>query len=635
MVSKEQAPVLRLMAMLGRSLALLCTLLIGASRMAFAAEETHALQLNTLQLNSQTRSVEAWPYITMLTDKTGQLSLSDITSQNAAFVKPNSAYATLGMRGAVVWLKMRVKLDANVPAMAGMRASTGVGTGAGGQLPMSLVEHARALGDVTDSLWVLDFGYALLNRVNVYVMRDQTVVMHEELGNTQPFTDKPMASRAHAMPLRLVPGNEYEIYARIDTIGAKILPITVSTFSTYHGREMGEQILQGALTSLAICLLLYSLLKWRGQRESLYLKYAFLVAASGIFSVHFFGIGEQYLWTDNDWIERHLAGCSALLASAATALFVEDILRADISRRMRHLFRIVALVLILAAFAHAIDLLSIRGVGYFMNTLGVLPSLLGVPGAISRMRRGDTVGVYFIIAWIGYFIASVIMVGMVLGKIDANFWTLHSFQFGATLDMLVFMRIAVLRSNAVHVAAERASRERDSLFSMAHSDPLTGMMNRRGLNEWLDEALKNLTAESMLTLYLLDLDSFKPVNDQYGHDTGDELLVLVAKRLRGTVRAGDVVARLGGDEFVVLASGLQSGRAAEELGYKLLEAIRAPYALSRQTCEVGATIGYALAPADGRTAVELLKAADASMYAGKQGGKNRVQRGVIQMEMPV
>jgi diguanylate cyclase len=289
----------------------------------------------------------------------------------------------------------------------------------------------------------------------------------------------------------------------------------------------------------------------------------------------------------------------------------------------------------LAAFAHAIDLLSIRGVGVIMNTVGVLPSLLGVPAAIRRIRYGDVVGWYFLVAWIGYSIAAAMMVGVVLGKIGANFWTLHSFQIGATMDMLIFMRIAVLRSAAVHRAAERAARERDTLLSMAHSDPLTGLMNRRGLNEWLENALRNVSRERGLALYLIDLDGFKPVNDLHGHDVGDELLILVGKRLRMVVRSGDVVARLGGDEFVVLANNLSSEVAAQDLGKKLLETICDPYTLTSVEVRVGATIGFAMAPMDGNSAVALMKFADASMYAGKEAGKNRVQRGLGRMVMPV
>ena len=105
-------------------------------------------------------------------------------------------------------------------------------------------------------------------------------------------------------------------------------------------------------------------------------------------------------------------------------------------------------------------------------------------------------------------------------------------------------------------------------------------------------------------------------------------LEIVASRLLATMRIGDAIARLGGDEFVVIAGGLQSDEQALELGNKLLDAFKRPFALSQQTCHVGVTIGYVLAPLDGGDAENLLKQADAAMYLGKQGGRNCLRRGV-------
>ncbi len=562
-----------------------------------------------LRLDRNMPIVEAWPGISIKNDPNGALTIASIMADptiSATFEMPKSAYATMGISRGIFWLRLPVLLQAD------------------------------SADDATKTAqWILDIDYSLLNRIEVYVVADGKLIQQALLGNEQPFADRPIASRAHAVGLNLAIGVTNEIYLRVETIGATILPITLGQLSAFHERELNEQMLQGVLTSLGLCLLIYSLLQWMSLRETLYLKYALLIFGSVIFSVHFFGIGEQYLWRDHLWIERHLAGISSLVAAGATAMFVEHVLRAEMGRHLRRALKIGAFMLFLAAVIHGMDLIDIQMVSKLMSTLGLLPALLGLPGAIRRMRQGDIVGAYFIVAWVGYFIASAIMVGVVKGHVDANFWTLHSFQFGATLDMLVFMRITVLRSAAIHSAAERANRERDSLINLAQSDPLTGLVNRRGLNLTLDHALQNVTSDKMLAVYLLDLDEFKPVNDQYGHDVGDELLVLVAKRLRATMRSGDVVARLGGDEFVVMASGLQNDLQANELGHKLLEVFNTPFALSKHTCRVGVTIGYALAPHDGDDGVGLMKAADAAMYVGKETGKNCLRRAVAANILPV
>ena len=89
--------------------------------------------------------------------------------------------------------------------------------------------------------------------------------------------------------------------------------------------------------------------------------------------------------------------------------------------------------------------------------------------------------------------------------------------------------------------------------ALAHTDPLTGLPNRRSLSDALAQALLGASTDRMLTVYLIDVDEFKPVNDTYGHDAGDALWVEISRRLQANVCSGDIVARLGGDEFVVLA----------------------------------------------------------------------------------
>ena len=164
------------------------------------------------------------------------------------------------------------------------------------------------------------------------------------------------------------------------------------------------------------------------------------------------------------------------------------------------------------------------------------------------------------------------------------------------------------------------------MHSLAHTDPLTGLPNRRGLYAELANSLQRCDPHHLVAVYLLDLDGFKPVNDQYGHDVGDELLVAVAQRLRGHLRESDVVARLGGDEFVVMTHLLNQPEQAHDLGMKLLDAFRSPLALGNRQVWVGLTIGYALAPHDGSDAMGLLRLADAAMYSGKQAGKFCLRR---------
>jgi diguanylate cyclase (GGDEF)-like protein len=322
-----------------------------------------------------------------------------------------------------------------------------------------------------------------------------------------------------------------------------------------------------------------------------------------------------------------LAGLSALMASAGTFLFVEEVLRGPERHRwFSPVMKAGAAFLALVGWAYAVGWIDVHAVSRVIGTVGLAPALMGLPGAIQRARRGDSVGWYFIVAWLGYFLTTSVMVLVIRGVVPANFWTLHSFQFGATLDMLLFLRVLALRLNAVHEQALRAAHERDHALSMAATDPLTGLPNRRGLQAALNDTLPVGQNGLITAVYLIDLDGFKPVNDEFGHEVGDRLLVAVSDRLRGLLRVADVVARLGGDEFVVLAKGLSNEQHAQRLGEELLSAFQTTFDLDGLGVRVGATIGYALAPLDGSDPNHLMQRADAAMYEGKRNGKQRLTR---------
>lgn len=159
---------------------------------------------------------------------------------------------------------------------------------------------------------------------------------------------------------------------------------------------------------------------------------------------------------------------------------------------------------------------------------------------------------------------------------------------------------------------------------MAHHDLLTGLPNR-ALNLKLFSGLLDGpwpeagSPASKLTVFCLDLDGFKGVNDRLGHAAGDAVLVAVADRLRASVRDGDYVCRLGGDEFVILLPNITDGEAAD-VARRIIARVSEPFELA-STAHVGASIGLASAPRDGTTADELLSAADRAMYEAKRRGK--------------
>jgi diguanylate cyclase (GGDEF)-like protein len=156
---------------------------------------------------------------------------------------------------------------------------------------------------------------------------------------------------------------------------------------------------------------------------------------------------------------------------------------------------------------------------------------------------------------------------------------------------------------------------------MAHHDALTDLANRVLLNERLESALATFRDGEMIAVHHLDLDQFKAVNDTFGHPAGDQLLKIVAERLRGLVRTTDTIARMGGDEFVVLQAPIADPTEASALAQAIIELMSMPYDLNGHQAVVGASIGIAVSPGDGSSCDNLLRNADLALYRAKADGR--------------
>jgi diguanylate cyclase (GGDEF)-like protein len=166
---------------------------------------------------------------------------------------------------------------------------------------------------------------------------------------------------------------------------------------------------------------------------------------------------------------------------------------------------------------------------------------------------------------------------------------------------------------------------RSALEHMAHHDPLTGLPNRQLLADRMKQALARAKrGKKKVAVMLLDLDGFKPVNDELGHEAGDLALCEVSVRLQMELRGEDTLARMGGDEFVILLSDLDGNAkaAAEFVAEKCLQVFQHPYMLHGKACHLGTSIGIAIGDGD-CSADKLLIAADQAMYCAKGEGGNQ------------
>jgi signal transduction histidine kinase/DNA-binding response OmpR family regulator/HPt (histidine-containing phosphotransfer) domain-containing protein len=390
-----------------------------------------------LLLEDQRAEADAWPAARVLVDAGRTLDVAALLNAPERFKAPASPFASIGVQKGAAWLRF--------PLQAAMDS---------------------------DGAWILDIEYGQINRADLWLAREGRIVRHAAGGAGV----EPSGALAHGVPaflLQLEPGVRYEVLLRIDTDAPKVLPVRLRKPDAFYRAYTAEHVLQGLLSGLSLFLVIYSLAQWAHLRESLYAKYALYVGSLAVYSAGVYGIGGRYLWPGNMWAAVHMSGIAAMLCSCSAYLFVEHVLaRPGRDRIFSTVMKSCALLCLAAAAAFGLGLMPEDLLILTISTLGIFPTLFGLPGAFRLARSRDPVGLWLLAGWTISFTGAAFMTKVFHGGAAPTFWNMHSVQFGAALDMLVFIRIVGLRSRATRDAtlrAEAAARMKSEfLASMSH-----------------------------------------------------------------------------------------------------------------------------------------------------------------------
>lgn len=212
-----------------------------------------------------------------------------------------------------------------------------------------------------------------------------------------------------------------------------------------------------------------------------------------------------------------------------------------------------------------------------------------------------------------------------MDKIKRQVWGL---ALAVTVAGFLLLGAAIFRSHTLLRQHDTAvESHQHQLENKAYYDALTQLPNRSLLLDRLTQAIaRNARNKHLLAACFVDLDNFKPINDTFGHDTGDRVLIEVARRLQASVRGDDTVARLGGDEFVVLLGEMENSQEAELAVHRLLLSLSEPLITGGKLIRIQASIGYALYPDDSEDSEGLLNMSDQAMYQAKSSEGNCIRR---------
>ncbi|WP_198155902.1 diguanylate cyclase [Herbaspirillum autotrophicum] len=547
-----------------------------------------------LVLQDQQSTMDLWPSLRMLSDPRHAMSIQQVLAESDHFTVPSVPYANLGPRPDTVWLRAELQVPAD----------------------------ARAV-------WWLNVNFLRLDELTVYLVHQGRVMQQNFMSQQLAFNDRPWPFLPYVVKLPLEPGERYEVVIRARKYVklAMLMPVSLQQTDHLLQEEAGTQFWQSLLFGLGLCMVAYALLAAILQRERLYIWFALFAGSSTMLWFCYFGLAAQHFWPDSADLSVKIALLCILLTPLSGFLFVERALALrENSPRISFVLRFLAALLAVLAFLFLLGALDGSDVVLAIGLIGPWPLILVFPQALRRAREGDPIAIWVIAGMLPHGVGLLVAMGLHHGVLPRFHWIEHLPQVTAALDLLAWVMAMSLRSDGIRRAAAQSQLERDRLLIVSQTDALTGLLNRRGLEHELQKLFKHVSPSQMLALYVIDLDGFKPINDAYGHDAGDEALTLVAQRLRHAVRGGDLVGRLGGDEFVVVAPRQHNEVQAAQVAEKLLACCIDPFILSTTVCEFGMTIGYAIAPIDAASAEGLLKYADTAMYEGKRAGKRQIRR---------
>jgi len=559
-------------------------------------------------LDDDTPPIDLQDVAAYLSDPQASLSLADAQTANAPFLSGRERRSlSFGYVPGVVWLRLELQSAAS-----------------------------RTLH------WRLELNYASLDEVRLYDIGADGV-RESRSGDTVPYAERSVGHRNPVFEIALQPGEQRTLYLRVDSRGSMTLSGALMSSRDFEQHSQHGYLAHALYCGVLIALGLYNLLLFLALRERPFLNYVLFMFAFALSVLSLNGLGAQFLWPEAaPWSNRMLP-VSLTAAALLSVVFARSFLdtrqwlpRWDKGLLMLCLAIATALLAtVLLPLQRALQLMSLTGLIATLTLL--LTSFVCVGYRVPGARL-------FALAWLMLLTGAVLLALRNFALIPSNFLTLYAMQIGSGLEMILLsfalaarfnelkrQREAALQLNEQILAQRVTERTRaleqanQRLSELALQDPLTGLANRTALQQHLDLALaRSQRRNELLAVMLIDLDGFKPINDQHGHGYGDLVLAEVAQRLRQYVRDTDLPARLGGDEFVVICENVQSAEDAQDLARRLLEGLDTPMYMEDRAVRVGASIGIALSRGN-EDATTLIRLADAAMYRAKAEGRNRVR----------
>ena len=506
------------------------------------------------------------------------------------------------------------------------------------------------------SLWLLSNEYGLLDRMDTYSRYADGRIEHRESGDALVFHARGAPYRNPNAWLDLPRGQPVELMVRVQSGGSMQVPLTLWSPAGFAAHTAREQSITGMYVGVLLAMLFYNLVMWASLRDASHAWYAAHIATFAAALLVLQGTAYQYAWPGSTRIAALSVPWAACAAGAAMLMFVRAFLDLRARWRIGNLACLVLVGLLLATALAAWWLpeplalklaLALASAAVGQATIAILVVLI----------RGFTPAVPFLVAWLPVLIGCLLFGAVAVGWSDRTVAFERALQLGSTLEMLLMSvvlgyRYAALRDENTRVVRDarqqledkvdhRTAELKAALAQLEHvhartrdssqRDPLTGLYNRRYFRETFERLLKDAReTRTPVSVFMIDLDHFKVINDRYGHVVGDDCLRFTSRTIGPVLRpTGALLARFGGEEFVVVLNGYDLSAAhavAEDVRRAMCEhPCRSGGHAVQMSCSIGLHVINPLLEDNIDQAIEK---ADKALYRAKADGRNCVRASI-------
>ncbi|RUO69105.1 sensor domain-containing diguanylate cyclase [Pseudidiomarina salinarum] len=521
-----------------------------------------------------------------------------------------------------------------------------------------------SFGYTTDTYWfksripaanedrILSLGYPLLDSVGIFFVRNGEVIETYHVGDKQPFDERPVEHKNFIVPL---PDRQAaEVYLQVRTESSMRFPLEIWQPLAFMQEQQYLVAATAMYFGLLYCMAIYNLFSFGVTRDPAFLKYSAYIVSIGLLVAGLDGTGYQYVWSEWPWLQDRIVTMIGSLVFLFASMVAAQVLQTKTRSPGLHkglvtlqfiygVIFILSMILSYAVLIPFVLTLAVFGCFYLMLTGAVL------------WRRGLTYARIYTLA-LGSLLFAVICNALgYLGLFESVFVQRYAIMIASAIEIMLLSLVLAIRFNEDRrerlVAEQQLNTQLEAMVGQrtaeleavmgklreanseleqkSNEDRLTGLFNRGFLDEELPLEIRRAqrNKQSMAVL-MMDIDHFKPINDEYGHLVGDEILIQLSDLLKDTCkRAGDRIFRYGGEEFVILMP-VTDEAGAQEIAERLTMTIREHvFSTDHGMMQITASIGIAVYhPSVYEVSEsELLAVADDALYRAKHAGRDTVR----------